>query len=197
MCRQCGILSISQSYRSPRPVAGIVFINYGPFWAADILRRFCQLCLFMVRNFQSLSCLPGCRQFDRPVFTSLEYANNIFLRNTKVMIVLSVMRGGMLPLIPNLGNAVRVYGGSWSVSRFWLGDWRYSSTISDFSTRWCRVVGLFPYRFNYRRNISLYQKDRKLGGSRSAFAFSAVMKNLKFTGNRNLSFQPVTRCYPD
>jgi hypothetical protein len=56
------------------------------------------------------------------------------------MIVLSAMRGGMLPLIPKLGNAV--YGDYWSVSRFWLGDWRYSSTISDLSTRWWRVISL-------------------------------------------------------
>jgi hypothetical protein len=67
------------------------------------------------------------------------------------------MRGGMFPLIPKLGNTV--YGDYWSVLRFWLGDWRYSSTISDLSTRWWRVISLFLCRFNYRRKIPRYQKD--------------------------------------
>jgi hypothetical protein len=76
-----------------------------------------------------------------------------------------------------------------------MGEWRNSSTMLDFGTRWRWVVS-FRYRLRYTSGNSpppRFPFDRRLGGPRSLCGRCGEEKISCSTGNRTRALQPIAR----
>jgi hypothetical protein len=72
------------------------------------------------------------------------------------------------------------------------GEWKYSSTFLDLSTRWRRVVS-FTARTLYPR----YPSDSRVGGPQSRSGCCEQEKHLALAGNQTPAVQSLTSCYTD
>jgi hypothetical protein len=63
-----------------------------------------------------------------------------------------------------------------------MGEWRYSSTILDFDTRWRLVVGFKPLSLKPRGMNPQYPLDRRLGESQNRSGGCGEEKNLALPG---------------
>jgi hypothetical protein len=59
-----------------------------------------------------------------------------------------------------------------------MGEWRYSSTILDLSTRWWWVVSFMSMSLYHQGNIPRYPLDRRLSGPQSWSGCCGVEKHL-------------------
>jgi hypothetical protein len=73
-----------------------------------------------------------------------------------------------------------------------MGEWRYSSIILDFGTRWDWMISILPWPLYPQGNTSRYPLGRKLSGLQSPIWTLWSRENfLAPAGNRNLALQSV------
>jgi hypothetical protein len=76
-----------------------------------------------------------------------------------------------------------------------MGEWRYSSTLLNLSTKWEGAVS-FTLRSLYSQGKSpRYLLGRRLGGSQSRSGLCGEEKNLAPAGNRTRTIPTVSRRY--
>jgi hypothetical protein len=78
-----------------------------------------------------------------------------------------------------------------------MGEWTYSSTIFDVSTRWRWVVSFVPLLLHLRGNSPRYPLDRRLVGPQNRSGLCEEEKNLVCDRNRSLAIQPLVHHYTD
>jgi hypothetical protein len=66
------------------------------------------------------------------------------------------------------------------------GEWMYSSTILDLSTRWRGVVSFTPRPRYPRENRPRYSLDRRLGGPESRSGRCGVISNPCYSVSRDV-----------
>jgi hypothetical protein len=74
-----------------------------------------------------------------------------------------------------------------------MGEWRYTSTILDFGTRWEWMISFMPWPLYPQGKRTQYPLDRRLSGLQSPiWTLWSREKFLAPVGNRNLAVQSVT-----